>query len=165
MTMQNMRQEGRELMKRAEETMKAGQAEANLRRLMAEAKTEEDWEWVKRNASDCRGLYPAHAARFGEIMAEVDAVQKKAKKPRKDPRPRPDKPTRADYSTKAWELLPAVESDREVARQVIVWARERGEKDPTGFGRWRILGESCLQKIAGELRKDWAKERAKRKKT
>lgn len=118
---------------------------------------------IKTEALALQIRYPAAAPLFAEFVTEPAKPEKRVRN-LKDPRPLPDKPTRARYSKRVWELLPSVKSDREVARQVIAWARERGEKDPAGFGRWRILGESALQKIAGKLRNDWAKERAKRKK-
>lgn len=82
----------------------------------------------------------------------------------KDPRPLPGPDARAEYTNKIWDLIPIEHSDRALAGKVVAWARERGEKDPAVFGRFKILGESVLAKEAGKLRKDWAKERAKRHK-
>jgi len=93
------------------------------------------------------------------------ATEKRGKLGRKtkDPRPLPPPDVRGEYTNKIWDLIPTEHSNRKLAKQVIAWAHERGEKDPNGFARWKIIGESALQKEAGSLRKDWAKERAKAK--
>ena len=96
------------------------------------------------------------------MWAKGDEVNKPRGKV-KDPRPLPPPDVREKYTSKIRDLLPVEHSDRALAKQVVEWARKQGDKEPIGFGRWRLLGESALQKEAGSLRKDWAKERAKAK--
>lgn len=159
-----------DFLQKSYEASRAAQTIESLRKDLLNTKSQEDCLRIIRSAEELKGYYTlTYASSFDGVVAEahkrmVEIGAESKQRNLKDPRPRPDKKTRSEYTSKAWELLPAVESDREVARQVITWARKQGNKDPTGFGRWRILGESALQKIAGKLRNDWAKERAKRKK-
>ena len=69
-----MRQEGRELMRRADEAMKAAAAADGLRKRLAEAKTEADREPIKREAFACIGLYPANAALFSDVAADINRM-------------------------------------------------------------------------------------------
>lgn len=100
-------------------------------------------------------------------MSAMWAKGDESNKPRrkvKDPRPLPPPDVRRKYTNTIWDLIPTEHSNRKLAKQVIAWAHEQGKKDPNGFARWKIIGESALQKEAGSLRKDWAKEKAKRRK-
>jgi len=105
-------------------------------------------------------------------MSAMWAKGDESNKPRrkvKDPRPLPPRNfrgrnIRGQYSSKIRDLLPVEHSNRALAKKVIAWARKQGDADPTGFGQWKLLGESVLAKEAGKLRKDWAKEKAKRRK-
>lgn len=97
------------------------------------------------------------------------AATRKGGRKIKDSRPLPPRDyrgrdIRGQYSSKIWDLLPEEPSNRALAIKVISWARKQGDNDPTGFGQWKLLGESVLAKEAGALRKDWAKEKAKRRK-
>ena len=72
--MDNMKQEGREKMRRAEETMAAAAAERELRRRLEAAKTPEEREPIKRDAFTCQSLHPADAGRFAEVVADINRM-------------------------------------------------------------------------------------------
>ena len=72
--MQDMNQEGRERMRRAEETMAAAAAERELRRRLEAAKTPKEREPIKRAAFDCQGLHPANAGRFADVVADINRL-------------------------------------------------------------------------------------------
>ena len=74
MTMQNINQEGRERMRRAEEAMAAAAAERELRRRLEAAKTPEEREPIKRDAFTCQSLHPADAGRFAEVVADINRM-------------------------------------------------------------------------------------------
>lgn len=76
--MENMNQEGREMKRRAEETMKAAADERELRRRLEAAKTPEDREPIKRAAFDCQGLHPANAGRFADVVADINRLNRTA---------------------------------------------------------------------------------------
>ena len=69
-----MKQEGREKMRRAEETMAAAAAERELRRRLEAAKTPEEREPIKRDAFTCQSLHPADAGRFAEVVADINRM-------------------------------------------------------------------------------------------
>ncbi len=72
--MTDQREQGRELMRRADEAMKAAAAADGLRKRLAEAKTEAEREPIKRDAFDCQGLYPDHAGRFADVVADINRL-------------------------------------------------------------------------------------------
>ena len=94
----------------------------------------------------------------GRIFDELrvpEKVNSKAKRKSKDTRPLPDKSTKTEYDSKIRELLATVSSNREIARRVINWAEERGQK-VSAFNRFRVYGNSSLEKMAGKSRKAWS---------
>ena len=128
----------------------------------------------KYSAEGAPPLSPEEIKAAGEIIDALEGREKqtatrKGGRKIKDPRPLPPRDfrgrnIRGQYSSKIRDLLPVEHSNRTLAKKVIAWARKQGDGDPTGFGQWKLLGESVLAKEAGKLRKDWAKERVKRRK-
>ena len=172
--MENMKQEGREKIQRAEATMAAAADERDLRRRLEAAKTPEDREPIKRAAFDCQGLHPANAGRFadvvadinrlngtapatgadiarlGERVAEANARARPAKKARnkKDTRPRWAKEHREAYNRKLHDLIAGGSSDREAAQAAIKWAAGNPK-----LKQYKTPSASSLEKWAAAERK------------
>jgi hypothetical protein len=107
-------------------------------------------------AEDCNAI-----GKIIEHIEGIDAKQTHGKK-QKDSRPIPDFRARAAYTAKIKELVATVPSNRKIAAEVVRWAVEKGNKDPAGFGKFRVLGESAMAKEAGLLRSRCRKGSAKR---
>jgi len=78
-----------------------------------------------------------------------------------DPRPLPNRHIKAQYMNKAMELVQKHDSNREVAKLLIAWAIDRGEKDLT-FANFRVLKKDALAILAGTVRKERAEEASRR---
>lgn len=180
MTM-NMNQQGREMMRRADEAMRATAAADGLRKRLAEAKTEAEREPVKREAFACIGLYPAHAALFSDVAADINRLNgtgpataadvarlgdrvaeanakaaKPAKKARKvkDTRPRWKKEHREAYNRNLHDWIASGMSDREAAQASIKWAAGNSK-----LVQYKTPSASSLEKWAAAERKLMARRR------
>ena len=157
MTMTDQREQGRELMRRAEETMKAAGEARNLRARIEAAKTATDIQQIQRDAEAWRGLLPAHAQTFSDIIAEASAkAARPAKRARrvKDTRPRWAKEHREAYNRKLHNLVADGMSDREAARAAIEWAAGNPK-----LAQFKTPSESALQKWAAAERALMARKR------
>ena len=178
--MDNMKQEGREKMRRAEETMAAAAAERELRQRMDAAKTPEERKPIKRDAFTCQSLHPADAGRFAEVVADINrmngtgpatgadvarlgdrvaeanAKAKPEKKVRKvkDTRPRWKKEHREAYNRNLHDWIAGGMSDREAAQAAIKWAAGNSK-----LSQYKTPSASSLEKWAAAERKLMARKR------
>ena len=155
--MTDQREQGRELMRRADEAMKAAAAADGLRKRLAKAKTEAEREPIKWDAFACIGLYPAYAALFTDVVAEANAkatMPMKRVRKVKDTRPRWKKEHREAYNRKLHDLIAGRKSDREAAQAAIKWAA--GNSD---LAQYKTPSSSSLEKWAAAERKLMARMR------
>ena len=115
-----MKSEGRIKMEAAETAMRAARAAEELLGHLARAETADELATVKRQAYDLQGLYPAHAARFSEIVAEING------------RLKPPTVTLADIEGKVGYLV----KDRKAQKARRGTAARQTRRDTKDSGLW-----------------------------
>ena len=167
--MQTMKQVGRELMRRAEEDMRAARTVAEaVERLSAkrkEAQTlgskrdkikmskSEALASIKTEALALQKRYPFAAPLFAEFVTEAAKPEKKVRKV-KDTRPRWGADERIMYDIKLHELIESRKSNREAAQDAIKWAAGNSK-----LSQYKTPSASSLEKWAAAERKLMARRR------
>ncbi|OQC53132.1 MAG: hypothetical protein BWX54_02448 [Verrucomicrobia bacterium ADurb.Bin018] len=167
--MDNMKQEGREQMRRAEEDMRAARTVAEaVERLSAkrkEAQTlgskrdgikmskSEALASIKTEALALQKRYPFAAPLFAEFVTEAAKPEKKVRKV-KDTRPRWKKEHREAYNRNLHDWIAGGMSDREAAQAAIKWAAGNSK-----LSQYKTPSASSLEKWAAAERKLMARKR------
>ncbi len=167
--MVNMKQDGREKMRRAEDESRAARTVAEaVERLSAkrrEAQTlgakrdgikmskSEALASIKTEALALQIRYPAAAPLFAEFVTEPAKPEKRMRKV-KDTRPRWGEDDRHAYNRKLHDLIAGGMSDREAARAAIEWAAGNSK-----LAQYKTPSASCLQKWAAAERALMARKR------